>query len=54
MKLPAQQLEEALKVAPDLKEPLAKAAKLDKKSIPKATLRVLGFDDPSVPEEPEV
>lgn len=53
LKLPAPQLEEVLKTHPDMKEGLVKVAKQDKKSIPKAILKVLGFDEPAAPEEKE-
>ena len=46
LKLPAGPLDEFIKTAPEFKDPLAKAAKPDKKSIPKAVLKVLGFDEP--------
>jgi len=44
LKLPAPQLEDALKIVPDLKEPLAKAARMEKKSLPRASLKILGLD----------
>jgi hypothetical protein len=47
LKLPAGPLEEFLKAVQEFKEPLAKAAKADRKSIPKAVLKVLGFDEPT-------
>jgi len=48
LKLPPAQLEDALRVAPDLKEPLSKAVKSQiqlQRALPKASLRILGLDN---------